>query len=125
MKPGRIGKDSSKNIGNFYEGMAADYLEKQGYRILEKNFRCPKGEIDIIARDEEYLCFIEVKFRSSEENGGPEGAVNRKKQKRLSGAALYYLMQKGYPDTVPCRFDVVGVTPERILLIKNAFSFKG
>ena len=60
MKYGRIGKDSSKNIGNFYEGMAADYLEKQGYRILEKNFRCPKGEIDVIARDEEYLCFIEV-----------------------------------------------------------------
>ena len=48
-----------------------------------------------------------------------------KKQKRLSDAALYYLMQKGYPDTVPCRFDVVGATPERIMLIKNAFSFKG
>ncbi len=125
MKSGRRGQESSKNIGNFYEHMAADYLEKQGYCILEKNFRSPKGEIDIIAKDEEYLCFIEVKFRSSEKNGSPECAVNSKKQKRLSDAALYYLMQKGYPDTVPCRFDVVGATPERIMLIKNAFSFKG
>ncbi|HJD40894.1 MAG TPA: YraN family protein, partial [Candidatus Blautia stercoripullorum] len=50
MKSGRRGQESSKNIGNFYEHMAADYLEKQGYCILEKNFRSPKGEIDIIAK---------------------------------------------------------------------------
>ena len=91
MKSGRRGQESSKNIGNFYEHMAADYLEKQGYCILEKNFRSPKGEIDIIAKDEEYLCFIEVKFRSSEKNGSPECAVIQQKSKKGCLMQLYII----------------------------------
>ena len=56
-------KRSARETGTWYEENAARYLEQQGYRILEKNFRCRQGEIDLIAMDGEYLCFIEVKFR--------------------------------------------------------------
>ena len=66
----------------------------------------------------------EVKYRSERETGTPEEAVDARKQKRISRAALYYLMKKGLGDTTPCRFDVVGIRPDRIRVTKNAFSFK-
>lgn len=120
----RKGEASSKRTGLYYETQAAVFLEKQGYQILERNFRCPAGEIDLIAKEGEYLCFVEVKYRSERETGTPEEAVDAKKQKRISRAALYYLMKQGLGDTTPCRFDVVGIRPDRIRVTKNAFSFK-
>ena len=120
----RKGEASAKKIGLYYEAQAAEFLEKRGYEILERNFRCPAGEIDLIAKEGEYLCFIEVKYRSERETGTPEEAVDGKKQKRISGAALYYLMRQKLGDTTPCRFDVVGICPDEIRLIRNAFSFK-
>lgn len=120
----RNGEASSKRTGLYYETQAAVFLEKQGYQILERNFRCPAGEIDLIAKEGEYLCFVEVKYRSERETGTPEEAVDAKKQKRISRAALYYLMKQGLGDTTPCRFDVVGIRPDRIRVTKNAFSFK-
>ncbi|HJD35500.1 MULTISPECIES: YraN family protein [unclassified Blautia] len=124
MTGGRKGPDSSKKIGSRYEQAAADFLQDRGYKILERNFRCPAGEIDIIAREGEYLCFLEVKFRSEKDRGTPQEAVNGRKQRRISRAALYYMMKNGLSDTTPCRFDVVGILPEKTTLIKNAFSFK-
>ena len=124
MTGGRKGPDSSKKIGSRYEHAAADFLQDRGYKILERNFRCPAGEIDIIAREGEYLCFLEVKFRSEKDRGTPQEAVNGRKQRRISRAALYYMMKNGLSDTTPCRFDVVGILPEKTTLIKNAFSFK-
>lgn len=124
MTGGRKGPDSSKKIGSRYEQIAADFLQDRGYKILERNFRCPAGEIDIIAREGEYLCFLEVKFRSEKDRGTPQEAVNGRKQRRISRAALYYMMKNGLSDTTPCRFDVVGILPEKTTLIKNAFSFK-
>lgn len=118
------GETSSKRTGLYYEVQAAALLQEQGYEILEKNFRCPAGEIDLIAKDGEYLCFVEVKYRSEERAGRPEEAVDGKKQKRISRAALYYLMKQGFGDTTPCRFDVVGILDGDIRIIKNAFSFK-
>ena len=88
----RKGEASSKRTGLYYETQAAVFLEKQGYQILERNFRCPAGEIDLIAKEGGYLCFVEVKYRSERETGTPEEAVDAKKQKRISRAALYYLM---------------------------------
>lgn len=120
----RKGEASAKRTGLYYEAQAAGFLAKQGYEILERNFRCPAGEIDLIAKEGEYLCFIEVKYRSESETGTPEEAVDGKKQKRISRAALYYLMRQGFSDTTPCRFDVVGICPEEIRLTKNAFLWK-
>lgn len=122
---GFTGEFSSKTVGLEYEKKAAAYLLQQGYKILQRNYRCKMGEIDIIARDGEYLCFIEVKYRKTEKFQGALGAVNPGKQQRISKAALYYLMEKGYRDDTPCRFDVVGITPKEIQLIKNAFKFRG
>lgn len=88
-------KNSTRETGTRYEEKAALFLEQQGYRILEKNFRCRKGEIDLIAMDQEYLCFVEVKFRESSDCGGPFLAVDNRKQRRICQTALFYLMKRG------------------------------
>ena len=66
MSAGKKGEDSAKKTGIRYEQTAADFLQTQGFKILERNFRCPAGEIDVIAQEGEYLCFLEVKFRKEE-----------------------------------------------------------
>ena len=108
------------------ESLAADYLKKNGYEILEKNFRCPLGEIDMIARDNEGLVFLEVKTRRSDDLGYPEEAVDRKKQTKISRLAAYYLQTKNLTNT-QARFDVVAITMSggstEVKLIKNAFDF--
>ena len=86
---------------------AAAYLKKKGYRILEANFRCRFGEIDLIARDGAYLVFIEVKYRSSLKDG--------------DSLEEYYLCMHQEKADLPCRFDVIGIEEERIRLIRNAF----
>lgn len=91
---------------------------------MEYNFRCRSGEIDIIARDGEYLVFCEVKFRTNSRKGGPLEAVTLAKQKKISKCAAYYMMKKGMFD-VPCRFDVIGISDREIQLIKNAFEYAG
>lgn len=96
-------------------------MEEQGYRVLEKNYRCPGGEIDLIARDGDYLVFAEVKYRSSQARGWPEEAVNPEKQQRIRRAARFYLYRNHYGEDTPCRFDVVGILGERVRLIRNAF----
>lgn len=111
-----------REVGTRYEKRAGEYLQGQGYKILEYNYRCKKGEIDLIARDEEYLVFCEVKYRSDSHKGHPAEAVNIRKQKILSQCAMYYLMEKGSMD-VPCRFDVVSVEGEKVSLIKDAFDY--
>ena len=125
MRGRPTGELSSKTVGMQYEKRAAEYLTGQGYRVLARNYRCKRGEIDIIAKDGSYLCFVEVKYRASGEFGGALGAVNLRKQQRISRTALYYLMEQGYTDNTPCRFDVLGVTGDHIELIKNAFAFRG
>ncbi|MGB5217816.1 MAG: YraN family protein [Smithella sp.] len=120
-------KDVTRIVtGKKGEMIAADYLKKNGYDILEINFRCPLGEIDIIARDKEDLVFLEVKTRRSDDLGYPEEAVDRKKQKKISRLADYYLQTKKLINT-PARFDVVAVTMSEssieVKLIKNAFDF--
>lgn len=108
------------------ENIAAKYLKKQGYRIRELNYRCPVGEVDIIASDKKTLVFVEVKTRYSHALGFPEEAVGSKKQKKLSQLALWYMQKKKIFDT-DARFDVVAVTflPQgsEVKLIKNAFDF--
>ena len=108
------------------ERLAADFMTGNGYQILETNFRCPLGEIDIIARDHQEIVFVEVKTRKSHALGYPEQAVGIQKQKKLSQLALWYLQAKKMSDK-KARFDVVAVTlavqANEINLIKNAFDF--
>jgi len=108
------------------EKIAADFLKKNGYRIMDINYRCPIGEIDIVARDKNVLVFVEVKTRKSSVLGYPEQAVGVKKQKKMSQLALWYLQEKKIQD-VSARFDVVAIlmlsSGNDIRLVRNAFDF--
>lgn len=108
-------------VGAAYEQEAADYLTEQGYEILERNFRCRLGEIDLIARDGECLVFVEVKYRKGRRKGDPLEAVHQKKQKIIGQVAAYYLLTHPNWEDCPCRFDAVGILDGEIRLIKNAF----
>lgn len=112
-----------KKLGKAGEDRAARFLEKRGYRILERNFRMPFGEIDLIALHQGELVFVEVKTRTSGAFGAPELAVNPRKQQRMVRAALGYLKYKNLHQ-MPCRFDVVAISPsteKEIEVIPNAF----
>ena len=110
---------NKKNIGNLGESKSIEYLEKNYYQIIERNFFCRFGEIDIIARDGNYLVFVEVKYRKSENYGMPIEAVDFRKQNKIRGVANYYLLKTGYNKAV--RFDIIGILGEKITHIKNAF----
>lgn len=111
----------TREQGRRYEVFAAEYLKKQGYRILEQNFYCRQGEVDLIARDGKVLVFIEVKYRKTLHSGTPAEAVNRRKQQKIRQAARYYLYRKNYGEDIPCRFDVVSIAGEKISVIRDAF----
>lgn len=120
-------KDTSKIVlGKSGEEIAAVFLKENGYRIIDLNYRCPLGEIDIVAKDKNELVFIEVKTRKSSALGYPEQAVGLKKQRKMSQLALWYLRDKKL-DNVSARFDVVAVMmllpDHEIRLVKNAFDF--
>ncbi len=112
-----------KLLGKSGEDRAAKHVERLGYRILERNFRTPMGEIDLIALDGDTIAFIEVKTRKSDAFGAPELAVDPRKQGRMVKAALGYLKRKGLHQ-MACRFDVVAISgsaADQIQLIRNAF----
>ena len=112
---------STKQDGDWGEALVAEYLEARGCRIVEREWRCRFGEIDLIARDGAYLVFIEVKYRSSLKDGDSLEAVNRRKQRKIIRVAEYYLCVHQEKADLPCRFDVIGIEEERIRLIRNAF----
>lgn len=113
--------ENNRTSGSRYEAYAAAYLEKRGYRVIEKNFRCHIGEIDLIAVHRNALVFIEVKYRKTAAKGSPVEAVTKKKQRTIYKVAQYYMMTHSVsPDTV-CRFDVVAILGETIEVIPNAF----
>lgn len=113
--------DNKRAVGRSYEADAASYLAKQGLVILEQNYRNRQGEIDLIARDGDYLVFIEVKYRKNDRMGSAAEAVDYRKQEKIRHTAGYYLYMHRYGDDVPCRFDVVAITGTRISWIKDAF----
>jgi putative endonuclease len=120
--------EQRRALGAAGEDAAVRYLQAQGYRILERNFRCRFGEIDLIARDEGMLVFIEVKARRSHTFGPPALAVTAEKQRHLIKAAQMFLSRTGKQHDL-CRFDVItlemGSSEPRIELIKNAFQTPG
>lgn len=116
-----------KEIGNFGEQAAADYLESKGMKIIKRNFYCRAGELDIIATDGEYTVFVEVKTRKNTKFGRASEFVDWWKQQKIIQTALYYI---GSSDT-PVRFDVVEIYycekgESRVITdinhIENAFS---
>ena len=118
-----MGKRNCRDIGTFYENEAVLFLQNKGYQILKQNFHCRQGEIDIIAKDGEYLVFIEVKYRKNAYEGAALEAVTPQKQKRIIQTAKYYLYitaSKGLER--PCRFDVIAFEGEKVVHIQNAFT---
>ncbi len=97
-----------KRLGDLGEDLAARHLRALGYRIIERNYRCPLGEIDCVAVQGNTLVFLEVKARQSTRYGGPLEAVDQKKRRKMTRLARYYAMEQGVHD-LPQRFDVVAV----------------
>ena len=100
--------DKRKDTGNIGEDIVAKYLEEKGYEIIERNFRCKLGEIDIIAKDKEEIVFIEVKKKKILSYGNPADSVNEPKQKHIYKAAEYYLLINNKLDNFT-RIDVIEV----------------
>ena len=111
---------NKREIGTAYEKRAGAYLEQHGYKVIEYNFRSRQGEIDLIAKDGEYLVFCEVKYRRDSGKGSPLEAVGPKKQRVIYRCASHYLMVHGLTE-IPCRFDVIGIERGRISHIRDAF----
>lgn len=116
---------NQRAIGSRYEEKAAAFLTEQGLTVVERNYRCGAGEIDIIAKDGSTWVFCEVKYRYDEGAGDPAEAVDGRKQQIIARAAAWYMRQRRLPEDVPCRFDVIAITGPgeacRIRWIPNAF----
>lgn len=116
--------DRRQKLGQRGEDLAVKHLGKMGYKILERNFRTRSGEIDIVAKHQNRIVFIEVKTRGSNRYGHPKLAVTAQKQRKISMVALEYLKKHATPNT-PARFDVVSVQSRdetvSVEVISNAF----
>ncbi|MDR2876601.1 MAG: YraN family protein [Chromatiales bacterium] len=110
--------------GKLAEEAGLAYLQARGLHLLECNFRCRAGEIDIVMRESETLVFVEVRYRRSDYFGGPAASVAARKQQRLIKAAEYYLYTHPAMHRLAARFDVIAVrpgTPLHIEWIADAF----
>ncbi len=103
--------ENKKEKGFAGEEIAANFLRKNGYQILERNYRTKSGEIDIIARKKKTVVFVEVKTRSTDEFGCPAEAVNSRKLARLEIVADHYILKK-HLENVPFRFEIVSITKQ-------------
>ena len=112
---------NTRKTGNEKENEAAAYLARNGLLILERNFSCRQGEIDIIGMDGQYLVFVEVKYRSSREFDNPLAAVGRRKQQKICRVADYYRYKMQFSSDTPVRYDVVGILGKETVWIRNAF----
>lgn len=115
---------NKREEGTKYETMASEYMEKNGYRVVDRNFRCRIGEIDIVARKGNVLVFTEVKFRSTTSKGAPEYAVNYYKRKKIMKVCDYYRMIKHIPYSQQIRFDVCAITGNTLKYYENAFLYE-
>ncbi len=114
------------SLGRWGEDQAARYLRKKRFKIVERNFTCRLGEIDIIARDKDSLVFVEVKTKSGPGHPPPRYSVNQRKQRQIIRVAKCYLKRLDNPEP-RCRFDVIeiiagsGKHPEKIVHLVGAF----
>lgn len=126
-------KTRAIDIGALGENEAVRILKKHGYKIIERNFSTRFGEIDIIAKDKDYICFVEVRLRKRDNFGSPLETVDKNKQRRIIRAAKIYVSAHRLFDE-PMRFDVVGINADvkgnklfnvNAEVIKNAFELQG
>jgi putative endonuclease len=104
-------QDDRRGFGRWCEGLAARYLTAQGHQILERNWRCPGGEIDLVTQDGESLVVVEVRAKRGEAMGSPEESLTSAKQARLMSLADAYVQAQGWQGT--WRIDVVAVVADR------------
>ena len=112
---------NNRKIGTFYEREAVQFLLSKGVRILEMNYRCRQGEIDIIGIEDTCLIFFEVKARESGKAGTGAEAVNWRKQRTICRVADYYRFEHGISEFAEMRYDCVAIDEGKITWIKNAF----
>jgi putative endonuclease len=108
-------------LGRIGEDLAVAELERRGYAVLARSYRTRHGEIDIVARDDDTVVFVEVKVRATAECGTAAEAVTPRKRRRIAAMAADYLARNELSE-VACRFDVVAIDGEMLTLIRDAFS---
>lgn len=124
MKNLGLGKNK-RQTGAHYESLAVRFLTEQGVMILEQNYRCTYGEIDAIGlAPDDYLIFVEIKYRRSGSSGDALESVDVRKQRIISKVAEDYLKRRYGSMEVKCRFDVVGIEKDHIRWIQNAFAYQ-
>ena len=119
---------NKRDVGTFYEDIAAEYIRNNGGKIIKRNYRSRQGEIDIIARDGDYLCFVEVKYRAGDKYGDALEAVGFAKQKAVCKASKVYIRMNGGDFDMPMRYDVIAVKASEngmcnVKWLKNAFEY--
>jgi len=108
--------------GRDFELMACDYLQLQGLKLIDRNYRSRQGEIDLIMLDGDYLVFVEVRYRSNPRFGSGAESIDRRKQSRLLATAARYLQEQRHNATQAARFDVISIGAQQdIHWIKDAF----
>lgn len=117
---------NKRSVGAEKETLAAEFLKRHGYRILEMNYRCRQGELDIVAQQGDMLVIVEVKYRNGTACGDPSEAVDGRKQHKICRVTLDYLMRHPQYQEKPCRFDVISIYGDgQIRHIEDAFMFQG
>lgn len=112
---------NKRKLGKEKEALAAEFLQQQGVKIVERNFSCKMGEVDLIGWDGEYLVFVEVKYRKNTNQGYPQESVSKYKKRKICLVSGYYRMLKHYGENLPIRYDVVSILGNRIRWDKDAF----
>lgn len=106
--------------GTYFEEKAEKYLEDKGYEILERNYRIRRAEIDLIAKNENTIVFVEVKYRKTSNYGYAQEAVNRKKQQKIYLAAQFYITEKNLTN-YDIRFDIISINNNKLDWIQDGF----
>ncbi len=116
-----MGELNTRKLGSEKEELVCRYLEAQGMRIVERNFRNARGEIDIIGYHGDYLVFVEVKYRRNQALGGAMASVDMRKMRQICKTADYYRMLHHIGDFSKIRYDVVAVQGQEMEWVQNAF----
>ncbi len=118
---------NKRRIGDFYENIACRFIKASGAEVIERNFRAKRGEIDIVAKDDDHLCFIEVKYRNSDRFGAPERAVTINKQRQICKMSKLFLFSRFKSIDLPIRYDVIAISGVQnavtVRWLKNAFEY--
>ncbi len=114
---------NTRGKGTEYEEIAITFLKDHYAKILDTNYRCKFGEIDIVVKDKDFIAFVEVKFRDTDKQGDASEAVDYKKMRTISRVSDYYRMEKRISEYLPIRFDVIAINSNGIRWIKNAFEY--